>query len=51
VIVLGDNRVNSSDGRFFGYLDITSIKGRAFILYWNTGQVFKGDFSRIGLIR
>lgn len=51
VVVLGDNRVNSSDGRYFGYLDITSIKGRAFILYWNTGQVFKGDFSRLGLIR
>jgi len=51
VVVLGDNRTNSSDGRYFGYLDISSIKGRAFILYWNTSQIFKGDFSRIGLIR
>lgn len=51
VVVLGDNRINSSDGRYFGYLDITAIKGRAFILYWNTDQIFSGKFSRLGLIR
>lgn len=51
VVVLGDNRENSQDSRFFGYLDIERIKGKAFILYWNTGQVFKLDFSRFGLIR
>ncbi len=51
VVVLGDNRINSSDGRYFGYLDITAIKGRAFILYWNTGQIFSGKFGRLGLIK
>lgn len=51
LVVLGDNRENSQDGRFFGYLDIRRVKGRAFILYWNTGQIFKLDFSRFGLIR
>ena len=51
VVVLGDNRTNSKDGRYFGYLDITAIKGRAFILYWNTDQIFKGKFNRLGLIR
>jgi signal peptidase I len=51
IVVLGDNRVNSSDGRYFGYLDITAIKGRAFILYWNTDQIFSGKFNRLGLIR
>lgn len=51
VVVLGDNRENSQDSRFFGYLDIERIKGKAFILYWNTTQVFKLDFSRFGLIR
>lgn len=51
VIVLGDNRENSQDSRFFGYLDIERIKGKAFILYWNTRQVLKLDFSRFGLIR
>ncbi|MBP7736940.1 MAG: signal peptidase I [Spirochaetes bacterium] len=51
IIVMGDNRENSQDSRFFGYLDIERIKGKAFILYWNTRQVFKLDFSRFGLIR
>ena len=51
VVVLGDNRINSSDGRYFGYLDITAIKGRAFILYWNSDQIFGGKFNRLGLIR
>ncbi len=52
VVVLGDNRENSMDGRYFGYLDIERIKGKAFILYWNTDQFLKNfDFSRFGLIR
>ncbi|MCP4131402.1 MAG: signal peptidase I [bacterium] len=50
-VVLGDNRENSQDGRYFGYLDIKEIKGRAFILYWNTEQILNLDFSRVGLIR
>jgi signal peptidase I len=51
IIALGDNRENSQDSRYFGYLDIERIKGKALILYWNTRQVFKLDFSRFGLIR
>lgn len=51
IIVLGDNRINSSDGRYFGYLDITDVKGRAFILYWNTQEILSGNFSHLGLIR
>ncbi len=51
VIVMGDNRENSQDSRFFGYLDIERIKGKAFVLYWNSRQIFKLDFSRFGLIR
>jgi signal peptidase I len=50
VVVLGDNRENSQDSRYFGYLDISRIKGKAFLLYWNTGQILHGDFSRFGLI-
>jgi len=51
VVVLGDNRTDSSDGRCFGYLDISSIKGKAFILYWNSSQILGGKLSRLGLIR
>ncbi len=50
IIVLGDNRNNSQDSRYFGYLDKNRVKGRAFILYWNTSQILRLDFSRFGLI-
>lgn len=51
VIAMGDNRENSYDSRGFGYLPLERIKGRAFVLYWNTKQVKNLDFSRFGLIR
>ncbi len=51
LVVLGDNRENSYDGRGFGYLPIERVKGKAFILYWNTKQIRNLNFSRYGLIR
>jgi signal peptidase I len=34
VLVMGDNRQNSFDGRFFGTFDQNLIVGRAFVLVW-----------------
>jgi len=34
VFVLGDNRRNSSDSHIWGFLDVGSIVGRAWISYW-----------------
>lgn len=52
LVVLGDNRTDSQDSRYFGYLDINRIKGRALVLYWNSEYIFKRhDFSRFGLIK
>lgn len=51
VIAMGDNRENSYDSRGFGFLPVERIKGRAWVLYWNTRQITGFDFSRIGLIR
>ena len=34
VLVLGDNRGNSDDGRTWGFLDENLIVGRAFVIYW-----------------
>lgn len=38
VLVLGDNRTNSHDGRCFGAIDEDLIVGRAFFLMWPPGR-------------
>ncbi|PYO54127.1 MAG: hypothetical protein DMD83_22950, partial [Candidatus Rokuibacteriota bacterium] len=33
--VMGDNRGNSQDGRYWGFLGREKIVGRAFTIYWS----------------
>lgn len=35
LFVMGDNRDSSNDSRFWGFVDKSAVKGRAFMIYWS----------------
>ncbi|MGH2348071.1 MAG: signal peptidase I [bacterium] len=43
LFVLGDNRCNSEDSRFFGYVPVPNVIGKALFIYW--------PLSRLGFVR
>ena len=45
--MMGDNRDQSYDSRFWGVVDMDEIKGKAFIMYWS----WNGNGSFLDLIR
>ena len=49
LLVLGDNRDSSRDSRFWGFLPIDQVKGRALLVYWSY-EATREEYHRTGLV-
>jgi signal peptidase I len=49
LFVLGDNRDNSRDSRFWGFLPLDQVKGRALLVYWSY-EASREEYRRTGVV-
>jgi signal peptidase I len=51
LFVMGDNRDQSYDSRFWGFVNLEAVKGKAFIVYWSWNkEKFGVRWDRLGKI-
>jgi signal peptidase I len=51
LFVMGDNRDNSHDSRFWGFVDLSEVKGEAFMIYWSWNkEAFGVRWKRLGTL-
>jgi signal peptidase I len=49
IFVMGDNRDESNDSRFWGYVKKSAVKGRAYFIYWSWDKLkWNVRWNRLG---